>query len=195
MLTEEDIANWLKKQKKEDENNMKKQKTKTVDDYIIQSEEEWKDILKYHNVSYYPRFEKKQAEETYQLIRSYFNKKDNKPSFCSVPTKVVKLEKKLDELNKKLLLTEGLNKKEGIVNFYIYTDPDIQPSKSVYTGKTIDVNSNVKKVSFEEIYKTLELDNNKYTYNIEFVDKDWNMSKEQFDVLYRKHNKWKNMKF
>jgi len=112
MLTEEDIANWLKKQKKEDENNMKKQKTKTVDDYIIQSEEEWKDILKYHNVSYYPRFEKKQAEETYQLIRSYFNKKDNKPSFCSVPTKVVKLEKKLDELNKKLLLTEGLNKKE-----------------------------------------------------------------------------------
>ena len=112
MLTEEDIANWLKKQKKEDENNMKKQKTRTVDDYIIQSEEEWKDILKYHNVSYYPRFEKKQAEETYQLIRSYFNKKDNKPSFCSVPTKVVKLEKKLDELNKKLLLTEGLNKKE-----------------------------------------------------------------------------------
>ena len=77
MLTEEDIANWLKKQKKEDENNMKKQKTKTVDDYIIQSEEEWKDILKYHNVSYYPRFEKK-----------------------------------LDELNKKLLLTEDLNKKE-----------------------------------------------------------------------------------
>ena len=112
MLTEEDIAEWLKKQKKEDENNMKKQKTKTVDDYIIQSEEEWKDILKYHNVSYYPRFEKKQAEETYQLIRSYFNKKDNKPSFCFVPTKVVKLEKKLDELNKKLLLTEGLNKKE-----------------------------------------------------------------------------------
>lgn len=112
MLTEEDIANLLKKQKKEDENNMKKQKTKTVDDYIIQSEEEWKDILKYHNVSYYPRFEKEQAEETYQSIRSYFNKKDNKPSFCSVPTKVVKLEKKLDELNKKLLLTEGLNKKE-----------------------------------------------------------------------------------
>ena len=112
MLTEEDIANWLKKQKKEDENNMNNKKIKTVDDYIIQSEEEWKDILKYHNVSYYPRFEKKQAEETYQLIRSYFNKKDNKPSFCSVPTKVVKLEKKLDELNKKLLLNEGLNKKE-----------------------------------------------------------------------------------
>ena len=112
MLTEEDIANWLKKQKKEDENNMNNKKIKTVDDYIIQSEEEWKEILKYHNVSYYPRFEKKQAEETYQLIRSYFNKKDNKPSFCSVPTKVVKLEKKLDELNKKLLLNEGLNKKE-----------------------------------------------------------------------------------
>lgn len=112
MLTEEHIAEWLKKQKKEDENNMKKQKTKTVDDYIIQSEEEWKEILKYHNVSYYPRFEKKQAEETYQSIRSYFNKKDNKPSFCFVPTKVVKLEKKLDELNKKLLLMEGLSKKE-----------------------------------------------------------------------------------
>lgn len=87
------------------------------------------------------------------------------------------------------------NTKEGTVNFYVYTDPDIQPSKSVYTGKTIDVNSNVKKVSFEEITKTLEADNIKYTYNIEFVDKDWNMSKEQFDNLYRQHNKWKNMRF
>ena len=77
----------------------------------------------------------------------------------------------------------------------VYTDPDIQPSKSVYAGKTIDVNSNVKKVSFEEITKTLEEDNIKYTYNIEFVDKDWNMSKEQFDELYRQHNKWKNMRF
>lgn len=110
MLTEENIAEWLKKQK--EKYNMKKQKTKTVDDYIIQSEEEWKEILKYHNVSYYPRFEKKQAEETYQSIRAYFDKKDNKPSFCSVPTKVVKLEKKLDALNKKLLLNEGLTKKE-----------------------------------------------------------------------------------
>lgn len=87
------------------------------------------------------------------------------------------------------------NTKEGTVSFYVYTDPDIQPSKSVYTGKTIDVNSNVKKVSFEEITKTLESDNIKYTYNIEFVDKDWNMSKEQFDNLYRQHNKWKNMRF
>ena len=87
------------------------------------------------------------------------------------------------------------NTKEGTVSFYVYTDPDIQPSKSVYTEKTIDVNSNVKKVSFEEITKTLEEDNIKYTYNIEFVDKDWNMSKEQFDNLYRQHNKWKNMRF
>ena len=87
------------------------------------------------------------------------------------------------------------NTKEGTVSFYVYTDPDIQPSKSVYAGKTIDVNSNVKKVSFEEINKTLEEDNIKYTYNIEFVDKDWNMSKEQFDNLYRQHNKWKNMRF
>ena len=87
------------------------------------------------------------------------------------------------------------NTKEGTVSFYVYTDPDIQPSKSVYTGKPIDVNSNVKKVSFEEITKTLEADNIKYTYNIEFVDKDWNMSKEQFDNLYRQHNKWKNMRF
>ena len=101
--------------------------------------------------------------------------------------------KALQNLNKGEFI--DVNKKEGIVNFYIYTDPDIQPSKSVYTGKTIDVNSNVKKVSFEEIYKTLELDNNKYTYNIEFVDKDWNMSKEEFDDLYRQHNKWKNMRF
>lgn len=109
MLTEEEIVDLLKKKNK---NNMKKQKTKTVDDYIIQSEKEWKEILKYHNVSYYPRFEKKQAEETYQSIRTYFDKKDNKPFFCSVPTKVVKLEKKLDELNKKLLLNESLSKKE-----------------------------------------------------------------------------------
>ena len=109
MLTEEEIIDLLKKK---DKNNMKKQKTKTVEDYIIQSEEEWKEILKYHNVSYYPRFEKKQAEETYQSIRSYFNKKDNKPSFCSVPTKVVNLEKKLDELKNRLLLAEGLSKKE-----------------------------------------------------------------------------------
>ena len=89
----------------------------------------------------------------------------------------------------------NVNTKEGTVNFYVYTDPDIRPSKSVYTGKTIDVNSNVKKVSFEEITKTLEADNIKYTYNIEFVDKDWNMSKEQFDNLHRQHNRWKNMRF
>ena len=109
MLTEEEIVDLLKKKNK---NNMKKQKTKTVEDYTIKDDKEWKEILKNHNVPYYPRFEKKQAEETYQSIRSYFNKKDNKPSFCSVPTKVVKLEKKLDALNKKLLLTEGLSKKE-----------------------------------------------------------------------------------
>lgn len=88
-----------------------------------------------------------------------------------------------------------VNTKEGTVNCYVYTDPDIQPSESVYTGKTIDVNSNVKKVTFEETTKTLEANNIKYTYNIEFVDKDWNMSKEEFDDLYRQHNKWKNMRF
>ena len=88
-----------------------------------------------------------------------------------------------------------VNKKEGTVNFYVYTDPDIKPSKSVYAGKNIDVNSNVKKVSFEEITKIPEFLIRKYTYNIEFVDKDWNMSKEQFDNLYRQHNKWKNMRF
>ena len=110
--TEEEVAEWLKKQKEEDEKTMEKPKTKTGGGYIIQSEEEWKEILKYHNVPYYPRFETKQAEETYQSIRSYFNKKDAKPSFCSVPTKVSKLEKRLDALNKKLLLTEGLSKKE-----------------------------------------------------------------------------------
>lgn len=109
MLTEEEIVDLLKEEHKK---NMKKQKIKTVDDYTIKDEEEWKEILKNHNVPYYPRFEKKQAEETYQLIRAYFNKKDNKPSFCYVPTKVVKLEKKLDELNKKLLLKEGLSKIE-----------------------------------------------------------------------------------
>ena len=109
MLTEKEIVDLLKKENK---NNINNKKIKNVDDYIIQSEKEWKEILKYHNVSYYPRFEKKQAEETYQSIRLYFDKKDNKPPFCSVPTKVVKLEKKLDELNKKLLLNEGLSKKE-----------------------------------------------------------------------------------
>ena len=110
--TEEEVAEWLKKQKEEDEKTMEKPKTKTGGGYIIQSEEEWKEILKYHNVPYYPRFETKQAEETYQSIRSYFGKKDEKPSFCSVPTKVAKLEKRLDALNKILLLTEGLTKKE-----------------------------------------------------------------------------------
>ena len=110
--TEEDVAEWLKKQKEEDEKIMEKPKTKTGSGYIIQSEEEWKEILKYHNVPYYPRFETKQAEETYQSIRSYFDNKKDKPSFCSVPTKVAKLEKRLDALNKKLLLTEGLSKKE-----------------------------------------------------------------------------------
>lgn len=111
--TEEEVAEWLKKQKEEDEKTMEKPKTKNSGGgYIIQSEEEWKEILKYHNVPYYPMFETKQAEETYQSIRSYFSKKDVKPSFCSVPTKVAKLEKRLDALNKKLLLTEGLSKKE-----------------------------------------------------------------------------------
>lgn len=104
-----------------------------------------------------------------------------------------KLIKALQTIDKEEFI--NTNTKEGTVNFYVYTDPDIQPSKSVYTGKTIDVNSNVKKVSFEEITKTLEADNIKYTYNIEFVDKDWNMSKEQLDDLYRQHNKWKNMRF
>lgn len=111
--TEEEVAEWLKKQKEEDEKTMEKtRKTNSGGGYIIQSEEEWKEILKYHNVPYYPRFETKQAEETYQSIRSYFSKKDVKPSFCSVPTKVEKFEKRLDALNKKLLLTEGLTKKE-----------------------------------------------------------------------------------
>ena len=111
MLTEEEIVDLLKKK---DKNNMKKQKTKTVDDYIIQSEKEWKEILKNHNMSYYPRFKDKGPEDTYIAIRSYFERHIDlkRPSFCSVPTKVVKLEKKLDELNKKLLLTEGLSKKE-----------------------------------------------------------------------------------
>ena len=114
MLTEEEVAEWLKKQKEEGKNNMNNEKIKSDKNtfYTIKDENEWKEILKNHNVPYYPRFEKKQAEETYQSIRSYFNKKDNNPSFCSVPTKVVKLEKKLDELNKKLLLNEGLSKKE-----------------------------------------------------------------------------------
>lgn len=112
--TEEDVAEWLKKQKEEDERNImeKPRKTTSGGGYIIQNEEEWREILKYHNVLYYPRFETKQAEETYQSIRSYFDKKDEKPYFCSVPTKVAKLEKRLDTLNKILLLNEGLTKKE-----------------------------------------------------------------------------------
>ena len=52
-----------------------------------------------------------------------------------------------------------------------------------------------KSLNLEEKRKTLEANNIKYTYNIEFVDKDWNMSKEEFDDLYRQHNKWKNMRF
>ena len=111
--TEEQVAEWLKKQKEEDEKmSLKPVKTKNVGSYNIQSDEEWKEILKYHNIPYYPRFETKEAEETYLSIRSYFDKKEEKPSFCSVPTKVAKLEKRLEALNKILLLTEGLSKKE-----------------------------------------------------------------------------------
>lgn len=111
--TEEDVAEWLKKQKEEDEKmSLKPLKHKNVGCYNIQSDEEWKEILKYHNIPYYPRFETKQAEETYQSIRSYFDNKKDKPFFCSVPTKVAKLEKRLDTLNKILLLNEGLTKKE-----------------------------------------------------------------------------------
>lgn len=114
MLTEEEVADWLKKLKEEEEEKVNNEKIKSDKNtfYTIKDEKEWKEILKNHNVPYYPRFEKKQAEETYQSIRSYFNKKDNKPSFCSVPTKVVKLEKKLDELKNLLLLNESLSKKE-----------------------------------------------------------------------------------
>ena len=115
MLTEERIAEWLNKLKKEEEEekveNDKKIKS-SKGSYTIKDEEEWKEILKNHNVPYYPRFKDKGPEETYQLIRTYFGKKEEKPSFCSVPTKVEKLEKRLEALNKKLLLMEGLSKKE-----------------------------------------------------------------------------------
>ena len=115
MLTEECIAEWLNKLKKEEEEekveNDKKIKS-SKGSYTIKDEEEWKEILKNHNVPYYPRFKDKGPEETYQLIRTYFGKKEEKPSFCSVPTKVEKLEKRLEALNKKLLLMEGLSKKE-----------------------------------------------------------------------------------
>lgn len=115
MLTEEHIAEWLNKLKKEEEedklNNENKIKS-SKGSYSIKDEEEWKEILKNHNVPYYPRFKDKGPEETYQLIRAYFDNKEEKPSFCSVPTKVEKLEKRLEALNKKLLLMEGLNKKE-----------------------------------------------------------------------------------
>lgn len=117
MITEEHITEWLKKLKEEEEeekvNNEKKQQLKSKNTYYtIKDEEEWKEILKNHGVPYYPRFKDKGPEETYQLIRAYFGKKEEKPSFCSVPTKVEKLEKRLEALNKKLLLMEGLTKKE-----------------------------------------------------------------------------------
>lgn len=116
MLTEEHIADWLKKlkEKEEEEEKVNNEKIKSSRNtyYTIKDEEEWKEILKNHNVPYYPRFKDKGPEETYQLIRAYFDKKEEKPSFCSVPTKVVKLEKRLEALNKKLLLMEGITKKE-----------------------------------------------------------------------------------
>ena len=116
MLTEEHIAEWLRKLKeKEEEEKVNNEKIKSSSRntyYSIKDEEEWKEVLKNHNVPYYPRFKDKGPEETYQLIRAYFNGKEEKPSFCSVPTKVEKLEKRLEELNKKLVLMEGLSKKE-----------------------------------------------------------------------------------
>lgn len=118
LLTEEHIAEWLKKLKEEEEeekvNNEKIKSSSKNTFYTIKDEEEWKEILKNHNVPYYPRFKDKGPEETYIAIRSYFERHIDlkRPSFCSVPTKVEKLEKRLEALNKKLLLMEGLSKKE-----------------------------------------------------------------------------------
>lgn len=113
--TEEEVKDWIKKQREEDEKKYLKTK-RDYSGYNIQSDEEWKEILEYHNVPYYPRFDHstKKAEKTYLAIRSYFEKNPNmeKPSFCSVSAKVKKLEERLEKLNNKLLLVEGLTKKE-----------------------------------------------------------------------------------
>lgn len=88
-----------------------------------------------------------------------------------------------------------VDRNDGTVNFFVYVNPDIQPSKSLYTGKTIDVSSGNKVVTFEDFTSTSKSRRVKYTYNIVFVDKDWNMTEDRLDDLYRQHNKWKNMKF
>lgn len=118
--TEEEVADWLRKQKEEDEKmqieDIFNEDKREYSGYNVQNDEEWKEILKYHHISYYPRFDNniKKAEDTYLAIRSYFDKNPQveKPSFCTVPTKVKKLEERLENLKSRLLLVEDMPKKE-----------------------------------------------------------------------------------
>ena len=74
-----------------------------ADDYTIHSDDEWKEILKNHNVPYYPRNKDLEAGETYFKICEYFDGKDKKPKFLkNKPLKILKLERALKNKKRQL---------------------------------------------------------------------------------------------
>jgi hypothetical protein len=82
-----------------------------MNEYDIKSEEEWIQILKNHNMPYYPRYKNYDSEITFMKIRNYFEDNPaNKPSFCKKSTKIMKLEKRLGELYRLLQTIDSLDK-------------------------------------------------------------------------------------
>ena len=113
--TEDEVAKWLIQQEEDYKKEQDKMNNAILSDragYDVQTEEEWKEILKYHNTPYYPRYPQKRAEETFMALRSYFEDKTERPSFCEVPDDVKKLEGCLDYLRDKLALRKNLSKKQ-----------------------------------------------------------------------------------
>ena len=83
--TEDEVAKWLIQQEEDYRKEQDKMNNAILSDragYDVQTEEEWKEILKYHNMPYYPRYPQKRAEETFIALRSYFEDKTERPSFC-----------------------------------------------------------------------------------------------------------------
>lgn len=74
-------------------------------------EEEWKEILKYHNILYYPMNQEMNAEATFYEARKWFQNRDDKPKFCNVTPRVAKLEAEYDKLIE-MLSKFDLTKKE-----------------------------------------------------------------------------------
>ena len=82
-------------------------------EYEIRSEAEWVQILKDRHMPYYPRFKKEDAEATYMKIRHYFEglpEDAEKPGFCDKPSRIKKLEHRLDALYRMLGTVDSLDK-------------------------------------------------------------------------------------